>query len=234
MASKTAYTGFRSFSYRSGYVYNWLTKRLYDQKKKFLSIAKLIGNNSKKVLDLPCGTGFLARFLHPLTEYSGYDLNHQFLKKIKKDYKRGKINLKKVVLKQINIFNYDKYPEEKQDVIVFCDILHHIYPRHIELVENAKKFAKKIIICEPVAVKPKDNMNAYDLLAKCVIKIIKYFPEKLLKVCDFIFGDNDGINSYEKRSNWKHDEKSLNSLYKKMGFNKIYNLMDDYIGIWVS
>jgi SAM-dependent methyltransferase len=232
MAVKTVLTGFRSIPYRSGYVYNWTTKRLYDQHKKFMSIAKIIGNDSKKVLDLPCGTGFLTHYLHPSIEYEGHDLNHRFLKKIKKDWQKGRIKLKKITLKQNDIFNYDSYPEEKQDVIVFCDILHHIYPNHIELVENAKKFAKKIIICEPIAVRPQDNMNGRDLLAKTVIKISKCFPERLIKILDFLFADNDGINSFEKRSCWKYSHESLKELYHSLGFNKIYNILDDYIGVW--
>ncbi len=223
--------GFRSLPYRSGILYNWLTQRLYDQKKKFLTISTLIGNNSKKVLDLPCGTGFLTRFLHPSTYYTGYDLNHRFLKKIKKDWYKGRINLKKVVLKQHDIFDYDNYPKEKQDVIVFCDILHHVYPKHIELVENAKNFANKIIICEPVAVRPQD-MNGHDFLARGIISLTKFFPERVIKFLDFFLADNDGINSFEDRAGWKHNETSLKDLYKSMGIHKIYNIVDDYIGIW--
>ena len=232
MAVKTANTGFRSLPYRSGYVYNWTTKRLYDQHKKFMSIAKIIGNDSKQVLDLPCGTGFLARYLHPSTRYCGWDLNHRFLKKIMRDRHKGRIKLKTLTLRQQDIFNFDEYPEEKQDVIVFCDILHHVYPRHIELVKNAQNYAKKIIICEPVAVRPKDNMNGNDLLARVFIRMSKMFPERLIKFLDFLFADNDGINSYENRSCWKHDDESLRNMYHNMGFEKIYNLMDDYIGIW--
>lgn len=231
MENKRTGTGFRSLPYRSGLLYDWLTQRLYDQKKKYLTISKLIGNSSKKVLDLPCGTGFLTRFLHPSTIYTGYDLNHRFLKKIKKDWYKKRIGLKKVVLKQQDIFDYDKYPEEKQDVIVFCDILHHIYPKHIELVENAKNFAKKIIICEPVAIRPQD-MNGHDFLARGVIHLMKFFPERTIQIIDFFLGDNDGINTFEDRACWKHDEQSLKDLYRSMGVHKIYNLLDDYIGIW--
>lgn len=231
MAKKTKFTGFRSLPYRSGILYNWLTQSLYDVQKKFLTIAKLIGNNSKKVLDLPCGSGYLIRFLHPSTYYTGYDLNHRFLKKIKRDWEKGRIKLRKVILKQQNIFDFDKYPKEKQDVIVLCDILHHVYPNHLELVENAKNYAKKIIICEPVAIRPKD-MNGHDYLAKSVIYITKFFPESILKILDFFVGDNDGINSFDNRANWKHDEESLKDLYYSMGFDKIYKLTDDYFGIW--
>lgn len=223
--------GFRSIVYRSAYIYDWLTHRLYDQKKKFSTIAALIGNHSKRVLDLPCGTGYLTQYLHPSTKYTGYDLNHRFLKKIKKNWLKGKIKLKKIILKQINIFDFNKYPKIKQDVIVFCDILHHLHPRHVELVEVAKKHAKKIIICEPVAVKPQD-IKAHDFVAKMAIYIAKFLPERLLKIVDFFFADNDGINSYETRSEWKHDEKSLVLFYKNLGFTKIFNINDNYIGIW--
>ena len=231
MTVKSITTGFRSIPYRSGYVYNWMTKRLYDQHKKFMSIAKLIGNGSKKVLDLPCGTGFLTHYLPNNIIYEGWDLNRKFLIKIRKDWNRGKAKPKKIILKQNNIFNFDEYPDNA-DIIVFCDILHHIYPKHIDLVENAKNYAKKIIICEPVAVRPQDNMNGHDALAKTVIKISKFFPQKLIKILDFLFADNDGINSFEKRSCWKHTNESLKELYYHLGFNKIYNILDDYIGIW--
>ena len=231
MGNKETIPGFRSFLYRSGNVYNWLSERIHDQQKKYSLIAALIGNNSQKVLDLPCGTGFLARYLHPSTYYTGYDLNYKFLKKINTDQRKGRINLKKVVLKPTNIFDFNKYPEEKQDVIVLCDILHHIYPNHIELVENVKKFADKVILCEPVAIKP-EGMSGCDFLTNSVLKITKYFPERVIKFLDFLFADNDGINSYEDRSCWKHDDKSLKELYTNLGFNKIYCVLDDYIGVW--
>ena len=122
-------TGFRSITYRSGYVYNWLTKRLFEQKKKFLTISKLVGQN-KTVLDLPCGTGYLCRFLDPSIEYIGWDLNHRFLKKLLVDRKRGKVTLKSLTVNQNNIFAYEDYPENV-DVIIFCDILHHVFPCYI-------------------------------------------------------------------------------------------------------
>ena len=101
----------------------------------------------------------------------------------------------------------------------------------IDVVEVAKKHAKKIIICEPVAVKPQD-IKAHDFVAKMAIYIAKFLPERLLKIVDFFFADNDGINSYERRSEWKHDEKSLVLFYKNLGFTKIFNINDNYIGIW--
>ena len=68
--------------------------------------------------------------------------------------------------------------------------------------------------------------------AKTVIKISRDFPERLIKILDFLFADNDGINSFEKRSCWKYSNESLKELYYNLGFNKIYNILDDYIGVW--
>jgi len=225
------YIGFRSLPYRSSTVYEFFTKRLYHQDKKFSIIATIIGNDHKHVLDLPCGIGLLTKFLHPTITYEGWDLNHRFLKKIKKEWLQGRIKLNKVILKQKNIFEIDEYHNNTKDIIVFCDILHHVFPNHIKLIEKAKKVAKKIIICEPLTVRPK-QIKAHDWLGKLFIYLCKFLPEKLLKLVDFFLADNDGINSYDDRQKWKHDRESLKEFYIKLGFNKIYHLKDEYIGVW--
>jgi len=223
--------GFRALPYRSGNIYNWFAKKMYDQTKKYASISKIIGQD-KIVLDLPCGTGYLTRFLHPTTDYEGWDLNHRFLKKLLADFRRGRIKLKKIKLKQQNIFDFENYP--KKDTIVFCDILHHIFPKHIELVENAKKYARKIIICEPIAIRP-SNIKARNKFFRFIIYFARTLPEGLIKIIDFLFGDNDGINSYNNRDGWRdHNEDSLKDLYESIGIfsNKIYRICDDLLGIW--
>ena len=90
---------------------------------------------------------------------------------------------------------------------------------------------KKIIICEPIAVKPKD-IKARDIVGRATIFFAKHLPESVYKMMDFLFADNDGINSYHNRSEWKHDEASLKALYKDLGISRIYNMEDTYIGIW--
>ncbi len=223
---------FRSLLYRSGWLYNAITRRLYNQDTKFLTIALLVGKGPKRVLDLPCGTGYLMRFLHPTIEYEGVDLNHQFLKRIKnKELKLRNIKLKKIILHQKNIFDFKNYQGEKKDVIVISDTLHHIYPKHFDLINMAKNIAHKIIICEPYTVKPKE-VSVRDKILKVVIYLGKYLPKTLFKMVDFFFLDNDGINSYQKRSLWNYNKDSLKDLYKEMGFNKIYNISDEFIGIW--
>ncbi|MFX1302539.1 MAG: methyltransferase [Promethearchaeota archaeon] len=234
MVVKTGITGFRSLMYRSAWLYNAVTRRLYNQDKKFLTIAMLIGKGPKEVLDLPCGTGYLMRFLHPAIEYEGVDLNHRFLKRIRrKELKKRNIKLKKIALYQKNIFDFQDYQGKKKDVIVICDILHHIYPKHVDLINIAKKISQKIIVCEPYVIKPKE-ISARDRLFKIVIFFGKYLPKPLLKIIDFLFLDNDGINPYQLRSKWNLDKKSLKEFYKTMGFNSIYKILDEYIAIWES
>jgi len=225
-------TGFKSFLYRSGYVYDFVAQRLVDQKKKFKTIASIINmKGCQTVLDLPCGTGYITRYLDPSIFYEGWDLNRIFLSKIKKDWYRGRYKLKKVVLRQKNIFDFKDYPKEKVDVIILCDIMHHICPQHFELVKNAKEHAKMVVLCEPVTVKP-ENIRAHDWIAKTTMFFIKYFPEKLLKMIDYFFADNDGINSYKDRSQWHYDGNGIKALYRQFGVSKIHNMLDDYIGIW--
>ncbi len=234
MVLKIETAGFRSLMDRSGWLYNAVTRRLYDQDKKFSTIATFIGKGRKRVLDLPCGTGYLMRFLHPAIEYEGADLNHRFLKRIrKKELKKRNIKLTKIILRHKNIFDFQDYQGKKKDVIVLCDILHHIYPKHIDLINIAKKIANKIVVCEPYVINPKE-ISARDKLFKIVIFFGKHLPKPLLKIIDFLLLDNDGINSFQMRSQWNLDEKSLKEFYKVMGFNKVYKILDEYIAIWES
>jgi SAM-dependent methyltransferase len=238
MTQTEAAVGFRSLTYRIGLIYNFLNNRLYDWERRFATLANLVGQaegngTALKVLDLACGTGYLARFLHSSVDYEGWDLNYSFLKQLKTDWNKGRIKVKTLTIKRRNILDFENYPHKKQDVIVLCDILHHIYPRHIEVVEQAKKYARKIIICEPSAIKPKD-IEANDWTAKVTMFLMKNLPEKVYKMIDFFLADNDGINSYERRSAWEYNANGLKKFYKSLGMRKIYRLKDECIGVWES
>jgi SAM-dependent methyltransferase len=234
MLNNTNLNSFRSLIYRSGWLYNAMTRRLYDQDTKFYTIASIIGTGPKRILDLPCGTGYLMRFLHPDIEYEGVDLNHRFLKRIKtKELKKRNIKLKRILIQRKNVFDFQDYKGEKKDVIVLCDILHHVYPKHIDLINIAKKIAYKVISCEPYVIKPTE-ISARDKLFKIIIFLGKYLPNSLFKIVDFLFLDNDGINTYHRRSKWNLDKKALKQFYKTMGFTNIQKIMDEYIAIWES
>ncbi|MFX1380257.1 MAG: methyltransferase [Promethearchaeota archaeon] len=232
MIRKNKLSGFKSLLYRSGWLYNAVTRRLYDQDTKFHTIASIIGKGPKRILDLPCGTGYLMRFLHPAIEYEGVDLNHRFLKRIKtKELKKRNIRLKKIIIHRKNIFDFQNYQGEKKDVIVICDILHHIYPRHVDLINIAKKISQKIILCEPYVIRP-EEVCARDKLFKIVIFFGKFLPKSLFKIVDFLLLDNDGINTYQRRSQWNLDKKTLKEFYRTMGFNNIQRILDEYIATW--
>ncbi len=225
--------GFKSVVYRNGLIYNFVNQRAYDFKKKFKTIGTIAcSKKNNTILDLPCGTGYLTRYLSSNSTYIGWDLNGTFLEKIKKDWTKGRITINKIILEQKNIFDFNNYPKNI-DAIVFCDILHHVYPHHLKLVENAKKYTKKIIICEPVAVRP-EQMNVKDWIAKVVIKIVKHLPEKAIKFLDYILADNDGINDYIDRSNWPYNRDSLREFYISLGIKekRIYDIGDESLGVW--
>jgi SAM-dependent methyltransferase len=234
MVGKTKLSGFRSLIYRSGWLYNAVTRRLYDQDTKFSTIASIVGKGPKKILDFPCGTGYLMRFLHSTIEYEGVDLNHRFLKRIKtKELKKRNIQLNKIIIHQKDIFDFQDYNGAKKDIIILCDILHHVYPKHVDLINIAKNIARKIIICEPYVITP-GEISARDKLFKVVIFFGKFLPKPLFKIVDFLFLDNDGINSYHRRSKWNLNKRSLKEFFKSMGFKNIQKILDEYIAIWES
>lgn len=229
MVSKTLKTGFRSLTYRSGAIYNFFNNGLYDQKKKYMTISNLIGKN-KTVLDLACGTGKVANYLDPSNDYEGWDLNHRFLKKVIKNRKIGLIKAKKFKLKHKNIFDLAESDIQK-DVIVIVGVLHHVLPRHVELVEIVKKHAKKLVVLEPIVIRPED-LTTYHKAWQYVMNIVGYFPNPIYKLMDFFFADNDGINSFHNREQWQHDEQSLKEFFKSLGFTKTYKILDELIAVW--
>ena len=70
----------KSIPYQFPKIYNLflraVDKGLTEQKYQYL--AKIIGKN-KTVFELGCGTALLADYLHPTCNYSGWDLNENFV-----------------------------------------------------------------------------------------------------------------------------------------------------------
>ena len=167
----------KSISYKFAQAYNILIS-VVDRgitEKKFSRISKFIGKD-KRVFELGCGTSFLSGYLMQGCSYLGWDLNKNFVDNCKK---RG------LKVFQKNVFDFNDYPES--DVIVISDVLHHIVPRDKELIREAKKRTKKLIITEP----------------RTGLKFSRRrVPFCVYKLFDKTLGDNDGINPFEDRKNW--------------------------------
>lgn len=187
----------RSISYKFPNAYNILIS-IVDRgvtEKKFLQISKFIGKN-KRVFEIGCGTAFLADYLEQSCSYTGWDLNKNFVDDCRK---RGLRVFRK------NIFDFENYPES--DVIVMSDVLHHIVPRDKELIREAKKRTKKLIITEP----------------RTGLKFShKRVPFYVYKLFDKILGDNDGINPLEQRIKWGFaNEEELNEYFQEFSPKEI-------------
>ncbi len=230
MTTRTSSTKFTSIMYRSGFIYKLVQVVAFEFKTKFRILANIaMRNNAKTILDIGCGIGQITTYLDSNIIYEGWDLNQSFLEKIKKDWLKGKIKPKKVILRNNDIFNFEDYPDV--DCIVLCDILHHISPRHIELVESVKEHAKRVVICDGFG---KDNAQGQNWLSKTVLKAARHLPDTLMKYVDYFLGDNDGINLYEDRSEWAPKRDEILSMYESFDIQKehIYHLDDEIIGVW--
>lgn len=125
------------------YKYPWMYKlglRFLHGKsleKRYKYISNEIGKN-KKVLEPGCGPALLASYLNEGCIYYGFDINNEFINYAKK--------------KGINVYYGDclkTEPYRKSDVIVLCDVLHHLgRENEKKVLQLCNKNSKKIIICE--------------------------------------------------------------------------------------
>ncbi len=124
--------------YKAPRLYDWSLRHLHgpDLTRRFERIAEVIG--ARRVLDVACGTGMLADYLHEGASYAGIDLNERFLRHAR----RKGLD----VLRQ-DIHAVERYPEA--DCYVICDLLHHILPRHERLLERVLALGKTVVVCEP-------------------------------------------------------------------------------------
>ena len=194
-----------SLMYRYPKIYNFIVGRIHREslEKRYSRISSEIGSNAK-VLELGCGTALLASYLQTGCSYVGWDLNKVFVKHCNQ---RG-IN---VIYK--NIFDIE-YENSYYDVIVICDVLHHIMPDHERLVSLSKEKATKVIISEPA----RNHRPA---------KIYR----SVIHLLHRLFGDYDGINNIEKHFLWDYDQEKLIKFYKSMGSQKTHHIGSDIISI---
>lgn len=195
-----------SLTYNYPKLYDYALKLIHrnNLRKRYELIAKEIGRN-KKVFEPACGTCLVKGYLDKTCKYEGWDLNQKF---IDYDIKRG-INAR---IK--NIFDFRNYP--KSDVILICDLLHHIHPEHKNFLKKALKKSKKIIVVEPcISFKPPNRFlkNLYKLFTKYI-------------------GDNDGINDFNQVLAWDFNEERLKNFFSEFGKNKTTKVGCDLITVF--
>ncbi|HJO01305.1 MAG: class I SAM-dependent methyltransferase [Candidatus Woesearchaeota archaeon] len=159
----------RAYIFRNPWLYSLSIRLLHFD--GFKKIKDIIGKE-KNVFEPACGFGRLQRYLYDSCSYSGIDLNEIFINFGKKrglDIRIGN------VLEETNYI--------KSDIIILCDILHHLTKDKIqEVVSIATKFAKeKIVIMEPTFVGLASGKGFFSRLAAKVFARV----------------DFDGINNIE-------------------------------------
>jgi len=124
--------------YKSPRLYDWSLKHLHGPElaRRFERIASVVG--ARRVLDVACGTGMLAGYLHEGAEYVGIDLNARFLAHARR---------KGLDARRADIHAVEAYPEA--DCYVICDLLHHILPHHESLLARVLSLGRTVVVCEP-------------------------------------------------------------------------------------
>jgi SAM-dependent methyltransferase len=204
----------KSVMYSSPLVYE-LALNLSHRKnlnKRYDYIKETIGEGSN-VLDLGCGTGLLGVKLCKKCNYLGIDLNEKFLKLA---------SSRALMVSLGDVFDFEKYIEDI-DVVVACDVLHHIFPRHNELLEELGKHeGLRIIVGEPFKGYDKSSMG---LLGRINL------------LTDAVF-DSDGINEpiFEISKRWRYSKSDLIELFNSSLANRkhisIRELGKDIIAIY--
>jgi 2-polyprenyl-3-methyl-5-hydroxy-6-metoxy-1,4-benzoquinol methylase len=131
----------KSIFYKYPRLYIWGLKWIH--KTNFAKRYRYIASFAKKgdlVLEPACGPAILANFLPKGTYYRGFDTNKKFV-----DYafkKHSGVYLG-------NALDAKNYPQA--DIVIACDILHHLKPiDRKKFIKNCFSSTKKIfIICEP-------------------------------------------------------------------------------------
>ena len=159
----------RAYIFQNPWLYSLSIRLLHFN--GFKKIRNIIGKK-KNVFEPACGFGRLQKYLYDSCSYSGIDLNEIFINFGRKrglDIKIGD------VLEEKNYI--------KSDIIILCDILHHLTRDNIHrVVSIAKKFAKeKVVILEPSFIGLASGKG--------------FFSRQVAKVFTKI--DFDGINKIE-------------------------------------
>lgn len=107
----------------------------------FINLKQLVNHISKNhnpvaILEIGCGEGAMTEILvqeFPEATITGIDISP----------KAGRLfqgNPERVEFKQITIQDFEKSTNQKFDLILICDVLHHVpWDQHDELLDTAKK-----------------------------------------------------------------------------------------------
>ena len=197
-----------SVIYKSPFLYKTALRILHGGAlaKRYKLISTEIGAGMR-VFDVGCGTCELAAFLDRSCISTGIDLNEKFV---------GHARSRGLDVVIGDVLDEGNYPDDL-DMIVLSDILHHVVPKHDELVDLCKSKAEKVIICEPFA---KHHRGALKGLHS-------------MKFLHNIFGDWDGINDFDDMKQWNiYGKDNLVRLFKGYGIGKMHLIGDNIVGVW--
>lgn len=90
----------------------------------------------KRIFDMGCGTGNLIKHTNPM-EYTGWDVNGEFIKLAKKKYGENRYKFCKK-----DIIN-DPFPAKNVDYAIIINVLHHLTDKEVVKVFNKVKGWKK-------------------------------------------------------------------------------------------
>ena len=163
----------KSIFYQSPFLYicglKYIHKSHFSERYRYIaSFAK--GNDT--VLEPACGPAILADYLSPTSSYCGFDTNSRFIRYAQKKGINAFVG---------NALNQNNY--QQSDVVVACDILHHLKPADrktfIQFCFNAAK--KYLIICEPAEDRAENGLK----------KMVNDFL--------FAFVERDGVNQPQRK-----------------------------------
>lgn len=202
-----------SIFYRSPRLYNLmlLANHRGNLSKRYEAMADEIGPR-KRVLELGCGTALLAEYLQENCKYEGWDLNPRFVRFASRRGIRAQCR---------DILEFENYPD--CDVIAVCDVLHHVYPHHEQLIQNALCRAGKLVVLEP-----------YNDCVSLLQWVADHVPRSWLRMIDSTLGDGDGINPYDDRIGWqlKFDKQRLVEELRRLHARKITEVGNDLLSVF--
>ncbi len=138
--------------YKNPFIYTLALQLLHGRNfsKRYQYMASFV-KPGDVVLEPACGPAILPHYLPKNTSYVGFDANASFVKHASQKYDAYMGNV-------LDVKSY-----KKADVVVTCDILHHLAPKdRRRFIKNCFDFTRKtFVLCEPVV----DGNQAKDIFS---------------------------------------------------------------------